>query len=178
MLKIHEPQGIPPQTAVVAKAAFPKGSLVMALRDELGTVYTDEQFHDLFAERGQPAESPARLALVIVLQFAEGLTDRQAADAVRGRIDWKYALGLELTDPGFDYSVLSEFRTRLVIYRPSHWPRLSTYLGFGTIYPAQVSVRQGSHLLPPWQVKHFANRILLLTRSARIPAMNLSLPSA
>ena len=86
----------------------------MALRDELGTVYTDEQFRDLFAERGQPAESPAKLALVIVLQFAEGLTDRQAADAVRGRIDWKYALGLELTDPGFDYSVLSEFRTRLV----------------------------------------------------------------
>lgn len=114
MLQTHEPQGIPPQTAVVAKAAFPKGSLVMALRDELGTVYTDEQFRDLFAERGQPAESPAKLALVIVLQFAEGLTDRQAADAVRGRIDWKYALGLELTDPGFDYSVLSEFRTRLV----------------------------------------------------------------
>jgi transposase len=52
--------------------------------------------------------------MVIVLQFVEGLTDRQAADAVRGRIDWKYALGLELTDPGFDYSVLSEFRTRLV----------------------------------------------------------------
>jgi hypothetical protein len=54
---------------------------------------------------------------------------------------------------------------RRPIYRPSHWPRLSTYLGFGTIYPAQVSVRQGSHPLPPWQVKHFANRILLLTRS-------------
>jgi transposase len=63
MLKIHEPQGIPPQTAVVAKAAFPKGSLVMALRDELGTVYTDEQFRDLFVECGQPAESPAKLAV-------------------------------------------------------------------------------------------------------------------
>ena len=61
MLQTHEPQGIPPQTAVVAKAAFPKGSLVMALQDESGTVYTDEQFLDLFAERGQPAESPAKL---------------------------------------------------------------------------------------------------------------------
>jgi hypothetical protein len=44
----------------------------------------------------------------------QGLPDRQAADAVRARIDWKYALGLELTDAGFDYSVLSEFRARLV----------------------------------------------------------------
>jgi transposase len=68
----------------------------------------------LFAVRGRPAVSPARLALVLVLQFAEGLSDRQAADAVRGRIDWKYALGLELADTGFDASVLSEFRARLV----------------------------------------------------------------
>jgi transposase len=86
----------------------------MRMRDELGTVYADEQFRDLFAARGQPAVSPAMLALVVVLQFAEGLTDRQAAEAVRGRIDWKYALGLELTDPGFDYSILSEFRARLI----------------------------------------------------------------
>jgi IS5 family transposase len=48
------------------------------------------------------------------MQFAEGLSDRQAAEAVRARIDWKYALGLELTDPGFDFSVLSEFRARLI----------------------------------------------------------------
>ena len=49
-----------------------------------------------------------------LLQFAENLSDRRAADAVRSRIDWKYLLGLELTDPGFDASVLSEFRGRLV----------------------------------------------------------------
>src|SRR5215813_4557777 len=78
------------------------------------TIYSDEQFGALFSQTGQPAEAPARLALVLVLQFAEGLSDRQAADAVRGRIDWKYALALELTDPGFDASVLSEFRTRLI----------------------------------------------------------------
>lgn len=105
---------IPEETQRVARAAFPKGSLAMRMRDELGTVYSDEQFQDLFPERGQPATSPALLALVIVLQYVEGLTDRQTADAVRGRIDWKYALGLELTDPGFDYSVLSEFRSRLI----------------------------------------------------------------
>ena len=81
-------KAIPAETQRVAQAAFPTGSLAMRMRDELGTVYVDDQFSDLFPSRGQPAESPALLALVVVLQFAEGLTDRQAADAVRGRIDW------------------------------------------------------------------------------------------
>lgn len=105
---------IPAETRKVAQAAFPNGSLVMCMRDELGSVYSDDQFQDLFPERGQPAQSPALLAFVTILQFAEGLTDRQAADAVRGRIDWKYALGLELTDSGFDFTILCEFRARLV----------------------------------------------------------------
>ena len=105
---------IPPETARVAHAAFPKGTLCLQIRDTLGPLYADAQFAALFSPTGQPAEAPARLALVLILQFAENLSDRQAADAVRGRIDWKYALGLELTDPGFDASVLSEFRTRLV----------------------------------------------------------------
>jgi transposase len=87
----------------------------MRMRDELGTIYQDEAFAHLFSHTGQPAEAPWRLALVTVMQFAEGLSDRQAADAVRGRIDFKYALGLELTDPGFDHTVLSEFRARLVV---------------------------------------------------------------
>jgi transposase len=105
---------IPAETKKVAQAAFPNGSLVMSMRDELGSVYSDDQFQDLFPERGQPAQSPALLAFVTILQFAEGLTDRQAADAVRGRIDWKYALGLELVDSGFDFTILCEFRARLV----------------------------------------------------------------
>src|SRR5438874_224956 len=105
---------LPEETARVAHAAYPKGTLAMRLRDALGGIYRDEQFAALFAERGRPAQAPWRLAVVLVLQFVEGLTDRQAADAVRGRIDWKYALGLPLEDPGFDASVLSEFRTRLV----------------------------------------------------------------
>jgi transposase len=105
---------IPAETMRVAHAAYPKGSLAMRLRDELGGIYQDEQFGALFPVRGQPAEAPWRLAIVLVLQYAEGLTDRQAAEAVRGRIDWKYALGLDLSDPGFDASVLTEFRERLV----------------------------------------------------------------
>jgi transposase len=86
----------------------------MRLRDELGELYQDEHFVSLYPSEGQPAYEPWRLAIVTVLQYAEGLTDRQAANAVRERIDWKYALGLELTDAGFDFSVLSEFRARLV----------------------------------------------------------------
>jgi len=80
----------------------------------LGCVYQDNQFEGLFSKRGQPAEAPGRLAFATVLQLTEGFSDRQAADAVRGRIDWRYALGLQLTDAGFDHTVLSEFRTRLV----------------------------------------------------------------
>lgn len=105
---------IPDETARVAHAAFPKGNIYLRIRDELGSIYKDESFVELFASRGQPAQCPSRLAWITILQFAEGLSDRQAAEAVRSRIDWKYLLGLELTDPGFDASVLSEFRGRLV----------------------------------------------------------------
>ena len=97
---------VPDHTASVARAAFPKGTIAIHLRDELGAIYRDELFATLYPPRGQPAAAPWRLALVSVLQFLEGLPDRQAADAVRGRIDWKYALSLDLADPGFDFSVL------------------------------------------------------------------------
>jgi transposase len=115
-MSLH-PREIPPvpeETRRVARAAFPRGNIYMRLRDELGVIYHDQLFATLFPRRGQPAASPWRLALITVMQFAEGLSDRQAADAVRSRIDWKYALSLELTDPGFDHTVLSEFRTRLL----------------------------------------------------------------
>lgn len=84
---------VPEETARIARAAYPKGNIYLKLRDVLGTIYEDEQFADLFPQRGQPAEAPWRLALVCVMQFLEGLSDRQAADAVRGRLDWKYLLG-------------------------------------------------------------------------------------
>jgi transposase len=105
---------IPEETVRIARAACPKGTLAMRLRDALGELYQDKHFANLYPVKGQPAYDPWRLAVVTVLQYVEGLTDRQAADAVRERIDWKYALGLELTDPGFDFSVLSEFRARLI----------------------------------------------------------------
>src|SRR5215471_15863628 len=113
-LRPRPPLAIPEETYRVAHAAFPKGTLCLRIADDLGNIYHDDQFAELFPTRGQPAASPARLAWISVLQYVEGLSDRQAADAVRGRIDWKYALALELDDPGFNHTVLSEFRTRLV----------------------------------------------------------------
>lgn len=105
---------VPKQTAKVAKVAFRCGNRYMIMRDKLGEFYQDLDFAHLFSVRGRPGETPWRLALVLVFQFAEGLSDEQAAEAVRSRIDWKYALSLELEDSGFDASVLSEFRSRLV----------------------------------------------------------------
>lgn len=105
---------IPPETVLVAKAAFPSGNVYMQMRDDLGSIYDDELFASVYAEVGQPAIAPWRLALVSVMQFAENLSDRQAAEAVRARIDWKYALSLPLADGGFHSSVLSEFRDRLL----------------------------------------------------------------
>ena len=106
---------IPEETARVAHAAFPRDHVYLRMRDEFGSIFADDEFADLFSQRGQPAEAPWRLALVTILQYVEDLSDRQAADAVRSRIDWKYLLSLELTDCGFDSTVLSEFRTRLVV---------------------------------------------------------------
>jgi len=92
----------------------------MQMRDVLGSIYTDEDFVELFPKEGQPAEAPWRLALITVMQFVENLSDQQAANAVRGRIDWKYLLSLDLTDAGFDVSVLSEFRSRLIEGHAEH----------------------------------------------------------
>jgi len=107
---------VPEETARVARSIFPKGHPYMRMYDTLGTIFQDRDFSALFPRDGQPAEAPVRLALATILQFAEGLSDRQAADAVRSRIDWKYLLCLDLTDPGFDHTVLSEFRSRLLAH--------------------------------------------------------------
>ncbi len=106
--------GVPEATAQLAQAVFPKGNVYMAMHDNLGGIYEDEQFVDLFGVRGNPAEAPWRLALLTVIQYVEDLSDSQAAEAVRSRIDVKYALELELEDQGFDASVLCKFRQRLV----------------------------------------------------------------
>ncbi|MCP3818689.1 transposase [Streptomyces sp. A3M-1-3] len=112
-LRSESHQWIPVRTVRTARAACPKATPAMLIRDRLDVLFEDEEFAGLYPTDGRPGLSPGQLALVSVLQFAENLSDRAAADAVRTRIDWKYALGLELDDPGFDYSVLCEFRARL-----------------------------------------------------------------
>jgi transposase len=113
-LRPHTLESVPEETVRVARAAFPKGNPYLLLRDTLGTIFQDDDFAACFPREGQPGLPPWRLALVTLMQFRENLADRQAAEAVRARIDWKYLLGLALTDPGLDFSVLSEFRDRLL----------------------------------------------------------------
>ena len=107
-LKPSTVQGIPEETMRGARAAFPQGHASLTLRDTLGTICSDADVAPLFPSGGPPSLPPWRLALVTIRPFRENLADRQAAEAVRARIDWKYLLGLALTDPGFDFSVLSE----------------------------------------------------------------------
>ena len=119
MLMCVQPRSWPepaPEVAAGVRAAYRRREppLPVAVRDRLGEVFPDAEFAPGFGVRGRPGWSPGRLALVTVLQMVENLTDRQAADAVRDKISWKYALGLDLDDEGFDASVLSEFRTRVV----------------------------------------------------------------
>src|SRR2546427_690458 len=113
-LRPHALEPVPEATARVAHAAFPTGHPYLTFRDALGSIFQDEDCTALFPAWGHPALSPWRLALVTIMPFRENLADRQAAEAVRARIDWKYLLSLELTDSGFDFSVLSEFRDRLL----------------------------------------------------------------
>ena len=82
---------VPDETSRIAHACFPHGTGDMHLYDQLGTIFQDAVFASRFPPQGQPAASPSRLALATILQCAEGLSDPQAADAVRGRIDWKCA---------------------------------------------------------------------------------------
>jgi transposase len=104
---------IPPLTAQIAKASNPNGTTAMWVRDRLDGLWHDEDFADWYPRDGRPGLSPAQLATVSVLQFLLDLSDRQAAEAVRCRIDFKYALAIELDDPGFHHSVLADFRERL-----------------------------------------------------------------
>ena len=117
MSVVPQPWPQPAPQLAEAVAAMYRGKherpLPVLVRDRLGEWLSDEQFAGAYGVRGKPGWPPSRLALVTIFQKAENLTDRQAAEHVRTRIDWKYALGLDLADPGFDHSVLSEFRARV-----------------------------------------------------------------
>src|SRR3954454_7359256 len=121
-MSLRLPQPVPPvpdDTARIARAAFPRGNHYLRLRDRLGPVFDDAGFADLYARRGQAGYTPWRLAVATLLQFREGLSNCQAAEAVRARIDWKYLLARDLANPGFDHTVLCEFRSRLLQHAAS-----------------------------------------------------------
>jgi transposase len=155
------PQPLPPvpdATAAAVEAALPKGNLYVDLRAEFGTLYNDQRFADLYPARGRPvAVAPWRLALVLVMQSIEGLTDRPAADAVRRWMDWKFALSLELTDPGFDHTLLHDVRERLLVSGREH-QLLDTLLtackARGLIKPRGTQRTDSTHVLAAIRTLH------------------------
>ena len=157
---------VPEETARVARAAFPKGHPYLTFREALGTIFQDEDFASLYAHTGQPGFTPWRLALVTILQFRENFADRQAAEAVRARIDWKYLLSLELTDPGFDFSALSEFRDRLLAGSAEELlldKLLERCQGLGLL-KARGQQREATHVLAAVRV---LNRLELVAETLR-----------
>lgn len=171
-------EAVPSETIRVARAAFPKGNLCISMRDQLGTLFEDADFTTLYPRRGQPAFAPWRLALITVMQFLENLSDRQTADAVRSRIDWKYALSLELPDAGFDYSVLSGFRERLISNKQQSllFDRVIELLRAKNLLKARGKQRTDStHVLASIRVM---NRLELVTETLRAALNELAVASS
>jgi transposase len=169
MLRPMPIEPIPPETACVAHPAFPKGNRYLRVADELDTLFTDEAFMGLFAAHGQPAFPPWRLALVTLLQCAEGLADHQAAEAVRSRIDWKYLRRLERTDSGCDASVLSEFRGRLIAGAAESrlFDTLLTWCRSRQLVKARGTQRtDATHVLAAIRTLHRRERVLETLRAA------------
>jgi transposase len=166
----HPLPPVPEATATVVKAAFPKGNLYVDLRTEFGTLYDDTLFADLYSSRGCPVEvAPWRLALVTVMQYIEGLTDRQAADAVRRCIDWKYTLSLELTDAGFHFTLLHDFRERLLAHDGAQ-RLLDTFLAAckarGWMKARGTQRTDSTHVLAAIRTLHRLERVLETLRAA------------
>jgi Transposase domain (DUF772) len=130
--------------AILVMDAGRRAPLPIAVRDELGELFADAEFAEAFADRGPAGWSPGRLALVTVFQAAQNLTDRQAAEAVRDKISWKYALGLQLTDAGFDYTILTEFRPAAGRTRPAG-PRVGPARGAADREGTAQVPRQAAH---------------------------------
>jgi transposase len=161
---------IPDATAAAVRAAFPKGNIYVDLRTEFGTLYADQLFVDLYPAEGRPVEVPPwRLALVMVMQYMEGLTDRQAADAVRRCMDWKYALSLDLHDPGFDFTLLHDFRERLLTHDATQ-RLLDTFLATckarGWIKARGTQRTDSTHVLAAIRTLHRLERVLATLRAA------------
>lgn len=170
VLHPHALPPVPDATAAAVEAAFPHGNLYVDLRAKFGTLYDDQRFADLYPPTGRPVTIPPwRLALVLVMQYIEGLTDRQAADAVRRCMDWKYALSLELTDPGFDFTLLHDFRQRFLDHHAAH-RLLNTFLtackASGLIKTRGTQRTDSTHVLAAIRTLHRLECVLEAMRFA------------
>jgi transposase len=173
----HQPPAVPADTARAARAAFRRGNPYLLLRDQLGPLFTNREFLALYAHQGPPALSPVCLATVCLLQYAEDLSDRQAADAVRSRIDWKYLLGLPLDDAGFDASDLSTFRARLVD-GSADWQIFERVLAVLVEHGLVTSEEQRTDSTHVLGAIHRLNRLELVreTMRAALDAVALTMP--
>ena len=113
-------QAIPPETAELGQKLLEEDNPYRLVGERLADLMQDEDFNALYSLIGGPALSPVLLALVLVFQMLEKLPDRLAAQAVRLRIDWKYALHLPLDYPGFHFTNLSHFRQRLLEHQAQY----------------------------------------------------------
>jgi Transposase domain (DUF772) len=104
---------LPADSAHAAKSVFNIENLYVAIGDQLDSLCADLRWDDVNAFGDMPAQTSFILAMVTVFQFAENVPDSQAADAVRMRMDWKYALHLPMDYPGFPSSELGAFRQGL-----------------------------------------------------------------
>jgi len=159
---------LPAATARVAKAAFKrKGNVYLTIGDQLGALFDDVDFACLYAADGAPALSPNLIALVTIFQFMENMPDAEAADAVRSRIDWKYALHLALDDMGFDSSVLSDFRGRL----EQHGQVLKRLAALGLVKKGGKQRTDSAAVLAATQL---LNRVHLVAETMRLAVEALS----
>jgi transposase len=173
-LRLSPMAPVPEETTRVAHAAFPHGNLSVTLRETLGPIFSDADFAALFPPWGPPALSPWRLALVTLRPFRETLADRQAADAVRARIDWQYLLGLTLTEPGLHFSALSAFRERLLAGEAEALlleQRLPHCQAFGILRAHGQQRTDATHV---WAALRVLNRLELLGETLRAPLNDLA----
>lgn len=160
-LKVQTPWPIPTETAAVGKAILKEGNPYRLIGDRLFERYREQEYADLYSAEGKPGISPVILAFVTVFQFMERLPDRQAAEAMRVRMDWKYALHLPLEYEGFDYSVLSEFRDRLIAHEAE-----------GRVFEALVEAVRGFGLIKE-HGKQRSDSIAMLTKVRRLSRVEL-----
>ena len=152
---------MPKETDEVGGKILGPDSVYKLVGDELFSQFPEEDFADLYSEEGKPAISPVLLSFVTIFQYLEKYPDRQAAEAMRMRIDWKYALHLPLSYEGFDFSVLCEFRDRLLKHKAE-----------GRIFERLVEVFHSKGLIKE-RGKQRTDSIAMLTKVRRLSRLEL-----